>query len=198
VAPQARGRYRGDVAGGTIEPMNTSANTHRDTEVAALRHRRARNKFTELKERAGQRLVTGPRRMLIPDAELDEFWLTLEPASVDFMIGEWRGGEFDTGHRENGTLALINWFGKTFNSPSDAKPLICLDAGGNKYSNTDNGEATLWMEEFRGEVTATMVFDGQPVHDHFKKIDDRAVMGIMNGKNALDNGRYAYFYLERV
>ncbi|MDT5349899.1 MAG: hypothetical protein QOH91_3186 [Mycobacterium sp.] len=43
-----------------------------------------------------------------------------------------------------------------------------------------------------------MVFDGQPVHDHFKKIDDHAVMGIMNGKNALDNGRYAYFYLERV
>jgi hypothetical protein len=24
------------------------------------------------------------------------------------------------------------------------------------------------------------------------------VMGIMDGKNALDNGRYAYFYLERV
>jgi uncharacterized protein DUF4334 len=38
---------------------------------------------------------------------------------------------------------------------------------------------------------------GQPVHDHFKKIDDDAVMGLMNGKNALDNGRYAYFYLER-
>jgi Domain of unknown function (DUF4334) len=37
-----------------------------------------------------------------------------------------------------------------------------------------------------------------PVHDHFKKIDDHAVMGILNGKNALDNGRYAYLYLERV
>jgi Domain of unknown function (DUF4334)/GXWXG protein len=158
----------------------------------------ARKKFTELKERAGQRLVTGPHRVLIPDADLDEFWATLEPATIDFMIGEWQGGEFDTGHRENGTLALINWFGKTFNSATDAKPLICLDADGNKYSNTENGEGSLWMEEFRGEVTATMVFDGQPVHDHFKKIDDNAVMGIMDGKNALDNGRYAYFYLERV
>jgi hypothetical protein len=101
--------------------------------------------------------------------------------------GRWQGGEFDTGHRENGTLATINWFGKTFISATDAKPLICLDADGNKYANTDNGEASLSMAEFRGEVTATMVFDGQPVHDHFKKIDDNAVMGIMNGKNALDD-----------
>ena len=60
----------------------------------------ARKKFTELKERAGQRLVTGPERVLIPDADLDEFWSTLEPATIDFMIGEWIGGEFDTGHRE--------------------------------------------------------------------------------------------------
>ena len=176
--------------------MNTSANTNQPS--TPRRRSIARTKFTELKERAGQRLVTGPQRVFIPDAELDEFWATLEPATIDFMIGEWQGGEFDTGHRENGTLALINWFGKTFNSATDAKPLICLDADGNKYSNTENGEASLWMEEFRGEVTATMVFDGQPVHDHFKKIDDHAVMGILNGKNALDNGRYAYFYLERV
>jgi hypothetical protein len=158
----------------------------------------ARKKFTELKERAGRRLVTGSERRLIPDADLDDFWDMLEPASIDFMIGEWEGGEFDTGHRENGTLAQINWFGKTFNSATDVKPLVCFDADGNKYSNTVNGEGSLWMEEFRGEVTATMVFDGQPVHDHFKKIDDDAVMGIMDGKNALDNGRYAYFYLERV
>nr|WP_210743270.1 DUF4334 domain-containing protein [Nocardia cerradoensis] len=158
----------------------------------------ARKIFTELKERAGRRLVSGPERSFIPDADLDEFWATLEPATIDFMIGEWQGGEFDTGHRENGTLALINWFGKTFDSAADVKPLICLDADGNKYSNTDNGEGSLWMEEFRGEVTATMVFDGQPVHDHFKRIDDDAVMGIMDGKYALDDGRYAYFYLERV
>lgn len=77
---------------------------------------------------------------------------------------------------------------------------MCLDADGNKFSNTEmgNGEASLWLEEFRGEITATMVYDGQPVHDHFKKIDDDAVMGIMNGKRVRDKGRYFYFYLERV
>ncbi len=39
-------------------------------------------------------------------------------------------------------------------------------------------------------------------HDHFKQVDDRAVMGIMNGKGVIDVqdgvGRYFYFFLERV
>ena len=43
-------------------------------------------------------------------------------ASIDFMIGEWAGGEFDTGHRANGFMKRLNWFGKTFVSATDAKP----------------------------------------------------------------------------
>jgi Domain of unknown function (DUF4334) len=52
-----------------------------------------------------------------------------------------------------------------------------------------NGEASLWLEEFRGEVTATMVYDGAPIHDHFKVVDDRTLMGIMNGKGEVDVSR---------
>lgn len=150
--------------------------------------------FTALTERTDR----------ISDAELDALWATLAPASVEFMIGEWKGGEFDTGHRSNGFLNRMNWFGKTFVSATDAKPLVCLDADGNKFSNTEkmNGEASLWLEEFRGEVTATMVYDGAPIHDHFKVVDDRTLMGIMNGKGALDvssgSPRHLYFYLRRV
>ena len=146
--------------------------------------------FDELKGRDGQ----------IADAELDAFWAELAPATVDFMIGEWKGGEFQTGHKANGFMNRLNWFGKTFVSAEDAKPLVCLDADGNKFSNTEamNGEASLWMEEFRGEATASMVYDGRPVHDHFKVIDDTAVLGIMNGKGAVADGKYLYFYLERV
>jgi hypothetical protein len=150
----------------------------------------SRKRFIELKERTGQ----------TADAELDDFWATLQPATIDFMIGEWAGGEFDTGHRANGFMKRLNWFGKTFHSATDAKPLVCLDADGNKFSNTAamNGEASLWMEEFRGELVASMVYDGRPVHDHFKVVDDNAVIGIMNGKGALDGARFLYFYLERV
>ncbi len=110
------------------------------------------------------------------------------------MIGEWKGGEFDTGHKANGFMNRLNWFGKTFHSAAD----------GNRFSNTEamNGEASLWMEEFRGEMVASMVYDGRPVHDHFKVVDGDAVIGIMNGKGALDTTsgtpRHLYFYLERV
>ncbi|MEO8814524.1 MAG: DUF4334 domain-containing protein [Mycobacterium sp.] len=154
----------------------------------------ARTTFTELRERTGE----------IPDAELDGFWATLPPATVDGMIGEWSGGEFRTGHKMNGLLEKVRWYGKTFISTTDVQPLVCLDADGNKFSNTElgKGEASLWAEEFRGEVVATMVYDGQPTHDHFKRIDDGAVLGIMNGKGVLDFhdgvGRHFYFYLERV
>ena len=150
----------------------------------------ARKIFTEFKERGDG----------VTDAELDDFWATLEPATIEGMIGDWKGGEFPTGHRGNGALEKLGWFGKTFKSTWDCQPLVCLDADGNKYSNVErmNGEASLWLEDFRGEVTATMVYDGAPVHDHFKKIDDDAVMGIMNGKGVLDGTRYYYFYLERV
>ncbi|MBI3227715.1 MAG: DUF4334 domain-containing protein [Mycolicibacterium cosmeticum] len=149
-----------------------------------------RNVFDELKKRDDQ----------IAESELDEFWATLPPAGLQFMLGEWQGGEFQTGHKANGFMKRLNWFGKTFNSIEDAKPLVCLDADGNKFSNTEamNGEASLWLEEFRGEATASMVYDGRPVHDHFKVIDDNAVLGIMNGKAAVVDGKYLYFYLERV
>ncbi|BBY33445.1 hypothetical protein BST33_09600 [Mycolicibacter minnesotensis] len=155
----------------------------------------ARATFTALKERTGQ----------IPDAEIDEFWAALPPATLELMIGEWRGGEFVTGHKMNGLLEKARWFGKTFNSVTDVQPLVCLDEDGNKFSNVKlgKGEASLWSEEFRGEVVATMVYDGQPTHDHFKRIDDNTVLGIMNGKGGVLDyqdgvGRYFYFYLERI
>jgi hypothetical protein len=150
----------------------------------------ARKHFTEFKERGDG----------ITDAELDDFWATLQPTTIDEMIGEWKGGDFPTGHRATGLMRKLGWFGKNFKTARDCQPLVCLDAEGNKYSNVERmkGEASLWLEEFRGEVTATMVYDGAPVHDHFKKIDDAAVMGIMNGKGVLDDGRYYYFYLERA
>lgn len=150
----------------------------------------ARNTFDELKARTD----------VIADAELDDFWATLEPTTIDFMIGEWKGGGFDTGHRLINSLESARWFGKSFTTPADVKPLICLDEDGNKFSNVElgKGEATLWVEEFRGEQLATMVYDGQPLHDHFKRIDDDTVMGIMNGKHAMRTGSYGYFYLERI
>ena len=91
----------------------------------------ARKKFIEFKERGDQ----------ISDAELDDFWASLEPATIDGMIGEWKGGEFATGHKMNGKLEKLGWFGKTFKSADDVQPLVCLDADGNKFSNVARARA---------------------------------------------------------
>ena len=148
----------------------------------------ARTLFDELKHTA-----------LIPYGDLEAFWATLAPVTIEFMIGEWKGGDLPTGHRGEGFLG-DTWYGTTFRSACDVDPVVCVDENGEKFSDTKlmMGGASLWMEEFRGEVTATMVYDGVPIHDHFKKVDDNAVIAITNGKGALDDGRYFFFYLERV
>ena len=100
-------------------------------------------------------------------AELDEVWAALETVAAEEILGEWKGDDFATGHRLHEKLSASRWYGKTFNSVEDAKPLICRDEDGNLYSDvkSGNGEASLWNIEFRGEVTATMVYDGAPIFD---------------------------------
>ncbi|MCQ4206968.1 DUF4334 domain-containing protein [Streptomyces longispororuber] len=149
----------------------------------------ARTRFRSLRE------TEGP----VEAAELDDVWAALATVRPEEILGEWKGGEFDTGHPLNGMLAKAGWYGKTFHTPQDAKPLICRDAEGRLYSNLElgMGEASLWTVEFRGESTATMVYDGRPVLDHFKRVDDTTLMGIMNGKEVPLNGPFYYFFLER-
>ncbi|GAA1458622.1 DUF4334 domain-containing protein [Williamsia maris] len=130
---------------------------------------------------------------------LDEIWAPLPTVAVEEMLGAWRGGELPSGHAMDGALDKARWYGKTFNSVTDVKPLICRDESGELFSNVDlgKGEASLWPVEFRGEVTASMVYDGQPVIDHFKRVDEQTVMGIMNGKSSLVRDHHYYFYLRR-
>jgi hypothetical protein len=147
------------------------------------------NRFFEVL-RDGGKVTTG---------ELDEIWAQLEPVRPEEILGTWKGGEFVTGHRFEGTLAKIGWYGKTFTSLTDVAPLVCRDPSGSLYANHElaGGGASLWMVEFRGEATATMVYDGKPVLDHFKRVDSRTLLGVMNGKGVLDGDRFYYFYLER-
>ena len=135
-------------------------------------------------------------------AELDELWTTLRPVTVDEVLGAWRGGDFATGHVASAVLEQVRWHGKRFDGPLDAKPLICRGDDGELFSHLKaggGGEASLWPVEFRGETTASMVYDRMPVVDHFKAVDDRTLMGIMNGKleAAFGVADLYYFWLER-
>lgn len=135
-------------------------------------------------------------------ADLDALWADLETVAVEEMLGAWRGGDFATGHVASTVLEKVRWHGKRFDSPLEAVPLVCRGEDGELHSNLaagGGGEASLWPVGFRGEVTATMVYDKLPVFDHFKKVDADTVMGIMNGKLATTFGidDLYYFWLER-
>ena len=166
--------------------MTVSSQTATENDA---RREAARARFVELRA----------ARSDVADADLDAVWADLDTVRPADMLGSWRGGEFVTGHAMNGLLTKIGWYGKNFISLSEVQPLVCRNESGELYSNTSvgKGEASLWAIEFRGEVTASMVYDGQPVIDHFKRVDDTTVMGIMNGTGGLIGGRHFYFYLER-
>lgn len=131
-------------------------------------------------------------------AELRRVFAELPAVTVDFMIGDWRGGELPSGHPMDGMLEQARWYGKSFRSATDVQPLVCLDENGERYSNVElgKGEATLRMVEFDGTLTASMIYDGQPVIDHFAGVDGNTVMGVMTGKKLREP--YFYFYLERT
>ncbi|MEU2979887.1 DUF4334 domain-containing protein [Streptomyces hirsutus] len=169
------------------------SDAHSDTDLGTDRGTdldKARTRFAELRG----------RKTTVPAAELDEIWDALPTVRVEEILGTWQGSGFDTGHPVHRRLSASGWYGKTFLAADDAKPLIMRGEDGRLYSDTElgKGEASLWMVEFRGEVTATMVYDGQPVLDHFKAVDNRTLMGVMNGKGFGESGPFYYFVLERA
>ena len=135
-------------------------------------------------------------------ADLDALWSELDPLAATEMLGAWHGGDFATGHPATALLGTIGWHGKRFDSLLDGHPLICRGEDGELYSNTQyagGGFSSLWDVGFRGETTATMVYDAMAVFDHFKRVDADTVMGIMNGKleAAFGTAEPYYFWLER-
>jgi len=165
--------------------------------AVAMDREAARLRFKTLQTEGGK----------VNHSELDEIWAALDTVRPEEILGRWKGSEFDTGHPACGQLAALGWFGKDFDAVLDVKPLIMRGPDGDLYSDVEfgKGEASLWMVEFRGESTATMVYDGQPVFDHFKRVDENTLMGMMNGKTlpgtplSFPEGEPLYtFILERV
>jgi hypothetical protein len=132
-------------------------------------------------------------------ADLDDLWSDLAPAVATDLLGSWSGFAFSTGHPIEDLLVASRWHGKRFDAVDDAQPLVCVAEDGTLYDETARGGASLWNVEFRGEATATMVYDKAPIFDHFKWVDSSTLMGIMNGKPAvvLVDGAHFYFGLER-
>ncbi len=128
--------------------------------------------------------------------ELNDWFAALAPADCGFMLGRWNGGVFNTGHPGEALLAQFRWCGKNFNSAEDVSPIVCLDEQGHRVVSDVLGAARLRMIAAPGESTPTaaMVYDKHPIIDHFKRIDDATVLGVMDRKG---DAFPLYFHLRR-
>jgi len=59
------------------------------------------------------------------------------------------------------------------------KPLLKLSPA---LLQTQTSQARLRMMAYRGQLTATMIYDYLPINDSFKKIDANTVLGVMDYK----------------
>lgn len=51
-----------------------------------------------------------------------------------------------------------------------------------KLLQTDESKARLRMMEYRGKVSATMIYDYLPINDVFRQVDNNTVLGLMDFK----------------
>jgi len=106
----------------------------------------------------------------------------LDPVDPEAMLGDWDGGLVPTGNPGEGMLDKLRWQGKAFRDHDDVDPMVCLDESGERAASDVMGAATLRRVEYRGVSTATMVYDRHPVFDHFRRVDEDTVMGVMDRK----------------
>ncbi|MFE5335418.1 alcohol dehydrogenase catalytic domain-containing protein [Isoptericola sp. NPDC056573] len=136
----------------------------------------------------------------VPAADLPALWRSLPPVRTHELRGLWHGFGVSTEHRTQRLLTRTGWYGKLFRADDDVSPLVCETPDGTLVAEARlaRGGATLRTVEHDGVVTASMVYDGQPVIDHFTRLSDDAVLGVMTGRDAADDGALYYFVLERA
>jgi hypothetical protein len=73
--------------------------------------------------------IAAARRDGTTTAKALDFFDSLAPVPLDFMIGRWRGSGFHTGHLLDGMLEVLGWYGKRFVDAETVDPLLFGDEG---------------------------------------------------------------------
>lgn len=123
------------------------------------------------------------------------FYAELAPIDTSFMLGEWEGGVLRTGHPGEGQLETLGWVGKTFHHEDDVDPIVTRGPAGERRVDPVMGKASLRVVLYRGTPTATMIYDKHPIFDHFRKVDDDTVVGVMERKG---QAWPLFFWLRRL
>lgn len=136
------------------------------------------------------------QRDRIHPSVLDKFYSDLEPVDFDDLEHtKWRGGYFYTGNNWGLLLSLpvLHWHGKEFRTKDSVDALV-FRISKLKFA-VPIGKSKLIETEFRGKTSIAMKYDMMPVWDHFRKVSDNFLMGIMDAKLPLVDD--FYFYLIR-
>ncbi|MFF2486541.1 alcohol dehydrogenase catalytic domain-containing protein [Microbacterium sp. NPDC058062] len=136
----------------------------------------------------------------VPDDDLAALWRSLPPVRTAELRGLWRGWAATRDHRAGRLLERSRWYGKLFRSDDDVAPIVCGTDDGTLVADAGlaRGGATLRTIVHDGVTTASMVYDGQPIIDHFVRLGPGVVFGVMTGRDTDDRGRAFYFVLEHV
>ncbi|MFC4728319.1 DUF4334 domain-containing protein [Coralloluteibacterium thermophilus] len=143
------------------------------------------------------------------------------------LRGRWRGAELRTGHRLDGLLPALGWWGKAFRGDDDVDPLLFATGRGTvalqparmplslalaapplarsapvrgafalarPLLRTRRPAARLREIVHRGVASAAMLYDRLPIVDHFRRIDEARVLGLMDLR---DSAQPFFFLLER-
>jgi ribonuclease Z len=133
---------------------------------------------------------------------------SLPEVAVAELTGDWRGRELPTGHPLDGLLEGLGWQGKRFGSAEDVDPLVfagrplepALMPLRTALRHPRLARSRLARAAFvllrpalrargpaarlapvhhRGRTSAAMLYDRQPITDHFRRIDARRLLGLM-------------------
>ncbi|MFP2997967.1 DUF4334 domain-containing protein [Spongiivirga sp. MCCC 1A20706] len=127
--------------------------------------------------------------------QLAEIFSNLAPLNTNEILGSWKGGFFKTGKLIDLTLrdyGIIKWVGKHYISENKVKALKYKFLG-LTFSFPIIGRARIRHVEFRDKMSTAMIYNHLPIIDHFRRVDDSTLMGVMDFKGRI----VLYFYLYR-
>lgn len=127
--------------------------------------------------------------------KLEDFFAQLPEVINDEMLGPWSGGYITSGSFIDWTLkdyGFYGWIGKTFFS-YDKVSALKHQLFGLKFNIPIIGSARLREINFRGKVSSAVIYNYLPFIDHFRRVDEDTLMGVMEVKGKT----IIYFYIYR-
>ncbi|KAI8140758.1 hypothetical protein BJV82DRAFT_580796 [Fennellomyces sp. T-0311] len=134
----------------------------------------------------------------VKEEEIAAIFEKLKPVDVETMIGSWRPGPYiETGHPGIQQLKDTGFNGKDFYSEDHVEPVMILNEDGKRVRFEQYGYAVLRRVEFRGVLSTAMIYDTQPIIDHFRHVSEDIVVGAMDTKMFPKEAGMFYFALKR-